>query len=169
MRPELDLAGIEPFPDLEVPLTRLDVSLEGAVVPERDPGVAAVFPAFVVAGFVDADTGVDAGTERVQDQEHLAPFERDTRVIAGLDKGGVGEGVAAAERYRRVPAAPGLRRAGLIRDERLAVVVMLPSRPAERLGPEVERPSVQRVQPMLDVAAAEVEVRKARGDPPPFG
>ena len=76
MCPELDLAGVEPLPDLEVPLTRLDVSLECAVVPEGNPGLATAFTALLVAGFVDADAGVDMGAERVQDQEHLAPLER---------------------------------------------------------------------------------------------
>jgi hypothetical protein len=105
----------------------------------------------------------------MEDQQHLASFERNARVVARLDERRVGEGIAVTQRYRDLPAAIRLRRAGLLRDERLAVVVMLPARSTEGFGPEVERPFAQRGQPLLNVSAAEVEVRKARGDPPPFG
>jgi hypothetical protein len=46
---------------------------------------------------------------------------------------------------------------------------VLPSRLSESFGAEVEASALQRSQSLLHVATAEVEVRKAREDPPPSG
>jgi len=86
VRPELDLAAVEPFPDLEIPLAGLDVPLERAVVPEGDLRLPPVFAPRLRAGVADADAGVDAQPERVQDQQQLAPLERRARVVVSLDE-----------------------------------------------------------------------------------
>src|SRR5690242_302106 len=169
MRPELDLAGVEPFPDLEVALPRLDMSFEGAVVPCEDRGSAAVFRALLGTGVADPDAGEDAGAERMQDQEHLALLERNSWVVASLDERRIGERIVAAERDRDLPAAAGRRFAGRLGREQLAVFVMLPARRVQRRGIKVERQVLQRHESRLDVPAGEIEIRKTQGDPPPAG
>src|SRR5581483_1796173 len=87
VRAELDLAAVEPLPDLEISLPGLDVSLERAVIPEEDMRLAAVFAACVLAGAAHPHAGIDADAEQVQDQQHLALFQRHAWVVPRLHEG----------------------------------------------------------------------------------
>src|SRR5689334_8337289 len=119
--PKLDLAVVEPLPDLEVSLAGLDVPVEGSVVPEEDVRRATAFAAFAFPGPADADARIDAGAEHVQDQQHLPPLQWYARVVVRLDERRIGKCVAAAERHSRLPAAAGGRWARLLGLEWLPV------------------------------------------------
>jgi hypothetical protein len=75
----------------------------------------------------------------MQDEEHLAPLERNGRIEACVDERRIGERVRAAECLCRLPASIRLGTAGTLARERLAVIVVLPAGPVERCRIEVER------------------------------
>src|SRR6185437_1102309 len=88
---KLDIAGVEPLPQLIVHLPFLEMPFEGLVIPAEDPCIATVEVAGLLVDLADADAHVEAQTCEADLQKDVASRERGILAVDGANHAGVGE------------------------------------------------------------------------------
>src|SRR3954451_480578 len=145
--PELDLARVEPLPDLVAHLPALEVAAQRPVVPAPDAHGPSVLEPLLVDHAADADAEPEVEPDEACDEQHVAALEGRVLLEDRVDGRAVGERVVAHERLRALEAPARHRRSRRLGRQRLAAVVVVPGLLGDELpqagGVEVVAATVQ--------------------------
>src|SRR3954471_17523223 len=108
--PELDLARVEPLPDLVAHLPALEVAAQRPVVPAPDAHGPSVLAPLLVDHAADADAEPEVEPDEARDEQHVAALEGRVLLEDRVDRRAVGERVVAHERLRALEAPARHRR-----------------------------------------------------------
>src|SRR4051794_4784426 len=95
---ELDLARVEPLPDLVLHLAALEVAVQRPVVPAPDAHRPPALLADLVGDLADAHAEAEVEADEARDEQHVAALERRVLLEDRVDRRAVGEAVVAHER-----------------------------------------------------------------------
>src|SRR4051794_13036893 len=145
--PELDLARVEPLPDLVAHLPALEVAAQRPVVPAPDAHGPSVLAPLLVDHAADADAEPEVEPDEACDEQHVAALEGRVLLEDRVDGRAVGERVVAHERLRALEAPAWERGTRRLGRQRLAAVVVVPALLGDELpqaaGVEVVAATVQ--------------------------
>src|SRR4051795_3137007 len=156
--PELDVAGVEPLPDLVGHLPALEVAAQRPVEPAPDAHWPALLDALLVDDAADADAEAEVEPEEARDEQHVAALERGVLLEDRVHGRAVGERVVAHELSGELEAPPRHRGTRGLGRQRLGAVVVVPA----LLGDELAQAG------RIEVVAAAAELldgRRLAGEP----
>ena len=102
---KLDVAGVEPLPQLVVHSPFLEMAVQGLVIPAEDLRVAAVELARFVVDLADAYPDVEAHACEADLQEDVSPRERRVLAVHGANGAGIGQLIVDHQAAGDVPAS----------------------------------------------------------------